>query len=106
MFPFVSFIFPASHDEKDVLARLIAAQLWTEHFEDDPFSRKAGALVRDRMLAVGAARDPVGILQSLMKCEATCYPFMSQGSIHLSTSERLTRANELNLPLRTLHATR
>jgi mitochondrial intermediate peptidase len=84
-----------------VLARLIASQLWTELFANNPLSRESGDRLRLRLLALGAANDPARILRDLLATRPNCHSYFTEiGAALPAPTGNGKRRVALDLPLR------
>lgn len=72
-----------------VLAKIVAAQIWDELFEDDPFSIEAGRAFTDKLLIHGAAIPPEDLIRGVLKRDASCAPFLKTLGFHEEAGLRI-----------------
>lgn len=76
-----------------MFARILSAQVWSDLFSEDPFSREGGDRLRHGLLAHGAAKDSTCLIRDVISGDVTCEAFL--GQIGVQTKDKST----LRLPL-------
>lgn len=71
-----------------IFARAISAQIWASLFEENPFSRQGGSILKDQFLAFGGSREPTKLIHGIVKGPVSCEPFLEKTNMDISYDDK------------------